>query len=134
MIRNILAVLAGVVAAVIIFIIAESINGSLHPIPTDLDFSNTEAVKSFYENQPILFWLVVLFGWAIGSFVCGFLIKLISKTDKILLPIIAGIPLTLSAVANFFALPHPTWFIIVALLLFIPFVLLGHQVYKPKKV
>lgn len=133
MLRKILSMIAGLTAAITIFIITESINGSLYPIPSDLDFTNPEAVKSFYGNQPVLFWLLVLLGWAIGSFVCGFLIKLISKTEKKLLPIIAGVLLTLSAVANFFALPHPTWFVIVALLLFIPLVLLGHKIYKPKE-
>lgn len=128
--RNILSVLAGIVAAVITFVIAETINGSLHPTPLNFDFNNQEAVQSFYGNQPISFWLIVLLGWLIGSILCGFLIKKISQSDQKNLPIIAGIVLTLSAVANFTLLPHPTWFIIVGLLVFIPCTLLGHSSIK----
>jgi len=118
--RNILSVVVGLVTAIITFLIAETINGNLHPAPTTLDYKDTIAVKAFYENQPLSLWLLVLAGWIIGSLLCGFLIKLISKSKNKKLPIIAGSILTLSAVANFFSLPHPTWFIVVGLLVFIP--------------
>ncbi len=130
--RNILSVVVGLATAIITFLIAETINGNLHPAPTTLDYKNTIAVRAFYENQPISLWLLVLAGWIIGSLLCGFLIKLISKSDNKKLPIIAGCILTLSAVANFFSLPHPTWFIVVGLLVFIPSTLLGHKLYKLK--
>ena len=130
--RNILSVVVGLATAIITFLIAETINGNLHPAPTTLDYKNTIAVRAFYENQPISIWLLVLAGWVIGSLLCGFLIKLISKSDNKKLPIIAGCILTLSAVANFFSLPHPTWFIVVGLLVFIPSTLLGHKLYKLK--
>ena len=130
--RNILSVVVGLATAIITFLIAETINGNLHPAPTTLDYKNTIAVRAFYENQPISLWLLVLAGWVIGSLLCGFLIKLISKSDNKKLPIIAGCILTLSAVANFFSLPHPTWFIVVGLLVFIPLTLLGHKLYKLK--
>ena len=130
--RNILSVVVGLATAIITFLISETINGNLHPAPTTLDYKNTIAVRAFYENQPISLWLLVLAGWVIGSLLCGFLIKLISKSDNKKLPIIAGCILTLSAVANFFSLPHPTWFIVVGLLVFIPSTLLGHKLYKLK--
>ncbi len=130
MIRNILSVIAGLAIAVITFVIVEKTNSSMHPIPADLDFTDSAAVKTFYGNQAISFWLLVLAGWMVGSFLCGLLIKAISKIENKTLPIIAGVLLTLSAVANFFALPHPTWFIVVGLLIFIPSTLFGHKLYK----
>ena len=132
MVRNILSVIAGLAVAILTFLMAESANHSLHPTPSNLDFNNSEVVKSFYDNQPISYWLMVLFGWAIGSFLCGLLIKKISKSNKQSLPIIGGIILTLSAVTNFYLLPHPTWFIIIGLLVFIPSTLLGYALPKKK--
>lgn len=128
--RNILSVVVGLAAAIITFLIAETLNTSLHPIPSSLDFNDSIALKTFYENQALTFWLFVLAGWIMGSLLCGLLIKIISKTENRKLPIIAGIVLTLSAVANFFSLPHPTWFIVVGLLVFIPSTLLGHKIVK----
>jgi len=130
--RNILSVVFGLVTAVVTFLIVETINGALHPAPTKLDFNDSVAVKTFYENQHLSFWLLVLVGWIIGSILCGFLIKYISKSDNKKLPIIAGCILTLSAMANFFSLPHPTWFMVVGVLIFVPSTLLGHNLYKIK--
>lgn len=127
---SIISVVVGLVSAIVVFVIAETINSYLHPAPKTLDYNDSIAVKTFYENQPLSLWLFVLVGWIIGSVLCGFLIKLISKNDNKKLPIIAGSILTLSAVANFFTLPHPTWFIIVGLIVFIPSTLLGHKFYK----
>jgi len=132
--RNILSVIAGLAAAVITFLIAESVNHPLHPIPSNLNYNDNAAVKSFYENQALSFWAVILLGWSLGSFLCGFLIKLLSKNNNKKLPIIAGSILILSAISNFLLLPHPTWFIIIGLLVFIPFTLLGHKSYKLKTI
>ncbi len=130
--RNILAVVIGLVAAIAIFLVAESINAAIHPAPATLDFTDKAAVETFYNSQPITLWLLVLAGWVLGSVVCGFLIKLISKNHNKRLPIIAGAILTLSAIANFLMLPHPVWFMIIALLLFIPSTLIGHRLYTIK--
>jgi hypothetical protein len=132
MIRNIIAVVVGLISAIGIFLIAESINLKLHPTPENIDFKDANAVKSYYLNQPLPFWLLVLAGWIVGSFVCGLLIKIISKTSNNRLPMIAGSILTLSAVANFLSFPHPTWFIVIGLVVFLPCTFFGHYLFKIK--
>ena len=127
MIRNILSVITGLATAIITFLIVESINGAIHPIPPTLDFQDSAALKEFYDNQPFSMWLLVLAGWITGSFLCGLLIRLINRSSDKKLPLIAGIVLTLSAVTNFYLLPHPIWFIVVGLLVFVPSALAGHQ-------
>ena len=47
--------------------------------------------------------------------------------SQIILPIIIGAILTVGAIANFVMLPHPAWFVVVGLLIFVPFTLLGHK-------
>lgn len=128
--RSIISVVLGLAVAITTFLITETINHSLHPVPTNLDFKDSIAIKVFYENQPLSMWFLVLAGWIIGSLLCGLLIKIISRNENKKLPLIAGFILTLSAVANFFSLPHPTWFIVVGLIVFIPSTLLGYKLYK----
>jgi hypothetical protein len=128
--RNILSVVLGLSTAIITFLIVETVNISLHPVPTSLNFEDSEAVALFYKNQPLSLWILVLLGWFVGSLLCGLIIKWISKNSNKTLPIIAGCILTLSAIANFLSFPHPTWFIIVGLVVFIPSTLLGHKLYK----
>ncbi|MCU7695496.1 hypothetical protein ACFSPU_12530 [Haoranjiania flava] len=130
--RNIISVIVGLVSAMVVFFIVETINSSLHPIAQTFDYKDSIAGKAFHKHQPLTLWLFVLAGWIIGSALCGFIIKLVSKNENKKLPITAGSILTFSAIANFFFLPHPAWFIIVGLLIFIPSTLLGHNSYKLK--
>jgi hypothetical protein len=125
-------VLAGLAAAVAIFLLGEQINHALYPTPVGFDFSNTAAVKTFFDNQPLAYWLIVLVVWAIGSFACGAIIKFISKSENNVLWIIAGGVLTASGVANIFALPQPTWFVVVGLLVFLPSVYAGFRLIGKK--
>lgn len=128
--RSVLSVIAGLITAVITFVIVEKVNDLLHPFPANFDFKNSEAVADYFGSQPLLYWMMVLLGYILGSLLCGFFIKYIKKEDKKKLPIIAGSILTLSAVSNFMLIPHPTWFIVLALIIFIPVTLLGHSLYK----
>lgn len=128
--RNFLAVLAGLAAAIVIFLLAESLNGVMHPMPANVNPKDPTALKAFYLNRPLSLWLLVLAGWFSGSFLCGLLIRLISRHARRTLPLIAGGILTLSAIANFLSLPHPAWFIILGLLVFLPATLLGHAIYR----
>lgn len=129
--RNIVSVIVGVVSAVLLFIFVENINSTVHPTSTQV-YNDPSATPTAYANQPLTFWLIVLFGWVSGSMCCGFIIKRISKSENQKLPLIAGSLLTLSAIANFLALPHPTWFIVLGLILFIPSTWLGYKLYKLK--
>lgn len=132
MIKSTLSVLAGLGAAVIIFLLGEQINHSIYPIPTGFDFSNTAAVKTYYDKQPLAYWLIVLCTWVIGSVACGAIITFISKSERIVLPLIAGVVLTASGIANAFALPHPAWFVVVGLLIFLPSVYAGFRMFQKK--
>jgi hypothetical protein len=126
--RNIISVVVGIITAGLIFTIVETINMKLHAFPSEFNHNDKVGLKNHLSNLPLLFWALVLFGWAIGSFTCGLLARAISKSDSIKLPLIAGAILTLTAVINFLSFPHPTWFVIVGLVIFIPMTLFGFKV------
>jgi len=119
MLRNIISVIIGLVIAVMCFMGFEMLNHQIH--------SNSMTDLS---EQPILFWIILLMGWIAGSSICGYLIRLISQSDKKLLPRIATGLLTLSAIANFTMISHPIWVIILALPSFYIFTMLGHKLSK----
>ena len=125
--RNIISVILGILLAGLIFTIIETINIKLHPFPFGLNHNDKAELMNYFNTLPMLFWSLILSGWAIGSFAAGFLIRFISKSDSIKLPFVAGAILTLTAVINFLSLPHPTWFVIVGLVVFIPMTLLGFK-------
>lgn len=132
--RNIFSVIAGLFVAILTFLIFESITSKMYPGPANLNFKDTEAAKLYFSSQPVLFWFLILLGWILGSILCGIVIKRLTPMDSKKLAVIAGFLLTVSAIVNFFTYPHPTWFMILSIFIFVPCVLFGYQFYKSKKI
>lgn len=129
--RKILGVIVGWITAVAIIMIVEMIGSVFNPQPPRnfLKLSPEETAE-YVKTIPIGAYLTVAFGYLLGAFAGGWMVTKISKQrDSSLLPLLVGILLTLGAVYNFFyMLPgQPVWFIVLCLLIFIPFALLGHR-------
>jgi hypothetical protein len=125
--KNVLAVICGVVAAMVIFFLFEYISHSAHPFPKNLDMKNSVAMNEYLSSIPFYVFVVVLAGYAVGSFVAGFIIGKMSGSPNRALPLIAGILFTVGAIINLVSIPHPIWFSVVNLLIYIPLVLAGHS-------
>jgi len=84
--RSILAVIAGFVAAGAVMIVIETVNG--HVLYPELgkmaeDMTDREAIRALMANGPVGAFLVVLFGWALGSLVGGFLAARIGRNAPV---------------------------------------------------
>jgi hypothetical protein len=133
MIRNILSVFAGVVAAFIIIMGVEYINSMNHPFPQGMNPNDAENFKAYVAGLPISALLVVVLGWALGSLLCGFVIgKINPNSASKRLPIVAGAALTIASILNMVEIPHPTWMMIVGIVIFIPLTMLGYRLAMPK--
>ncbi len=130
-VRGILAVLAGFVVASAIMLIVESINGSvLYP---DLakqaqGVTDREEIRRIFATAPTGSLLVVLFGWALGSFAGGLLATWIGKRPPYRHALTVGILVTLGVIANNLMLPPPAWFWLVGVILPIPAACAGARV------
>ena len=121
--RSILAVIAGFVAASIVMMIVEMINGHvLYPElgNTAEGMTDKEAIKALMASAPIGAFLVVLFGWVLGSLVGGFAAARIGSNAPLAHALILGVLLTLAGIANNLMLPPPMWFWVISLLVFLP--------------
>jgi hypothetical protein len=127
MIKKILSVVVGIVVAVIVFVIVEQLVHLVYPFPAGLDFQNVEQVNQYLANVPFSYWILVLLGWIVGSVLAGILIKRISRSDELVLPLIAGAVLTLSGLANVFSFQHHAWFVVTTLMVFFVAVFTGHR-------
>ncbi len=124
--RNILSIVVAIVAAVITFTIIEQLIHFVYPFPQGMDPGNMEQINEYLRELPNLYWGLVIVGWVIGSALAGFLIKKISRSTSMILPLIVGVVLTLAGIANILAFQHPAWFVVCTLLVFIPSVLAGN--------
>ena len=120
-IRSILAVVAGLVLAMVVMMAFESLNGRvLYP---DLGrqaagLTDREAIRALFAAAPVGAFLVVIAGWAVGSFAGGWLAAWIGRRPAHAL--LTGGLLTLFGVANNLMIPPPAWFWIVSLAVLLP--------------
>lgn len=132
MFRRLIAFFIGITVAVISFSLVEKLDAKLYPIPDNIDPNDLNAMKSYVAHLPNTALMILLSGWIIGSFICGFVVALINKSPNRTPAYIAGLFLTTAGIVDLFMIPHPTWFVVIGMAVFIPFTLLGHLV-APKK-
>ncbi|NVK22119.1 MAG: hypothetical protein HWD86_06345 [Kangiellaceae bacterium] len=123
--KQILAVIAGVVVGVLTIFAIESINMVRFPWPEGLSMEDTEAFNAYVASLPIDALLTVILAYALGSFVAGFVSAKVATSKHMVIGIICGALLTVAGIMNIMAIPHPMWFNIVSLIVFIPMAIFG---------
>jgi hypothetical protein len=128
--KNIIGIVLGLAVAMTSFMLFETIAHFAYPMNKNVDVDNAESMQSYMKTVPIGSLSLVLTGWIVGSFLAGYFAKVVSKNNTKRNPIILGIILESATIFNFILLPHPTWFIVVSLLVLIPAVFVGHYFAK----
>lgn len=125
MVKNILSVVAGLVAGFLIIYALEAVSKAMYPLPPffDLEKADRETAKFFIDMIPKGAFLIVLLAFALGSLSGGLLSSVIS--ERIHPPIIVGLTFMAASLARLYILPQPLWFIISSILIFLPFAFLG---------
>jgi hypothetical protein len=110
--RPFISVVVGLLSGILVITLLESIipNINLMVFGDKLSDSNETIIKSNL--------IFVLIAWGAGAFSAGFVTSLI--TGNIRYSILTSVLLLLGAIINFFIVPHPWWFIALALSIFLP--------------
>jgi len=127
-IRSILAVITGFIAASAVMMVVETINGRiLYPeLGKGAEgLTDREQIRALMASAPVGAFVVVLIGWALGGAVGGFLATLVSGKPPPRHAVVLGVLLTLAGIANNLMLPPPAWFWIATLVVFLPAAYLG---------
>ncbi|MGV3538976.1 MAG: hypothetical protein ACO1OQ_04150 [Rufibacter sp.] len=125
MFKSILAVLGGTAVGVFTIGLVQYLGHQLYTTPTNTNLEATEAAGAYLASAPIGALLMVLFAYALGSLFGGMVAARYSPAKPIFHALVVGAVLMLSGIANFMSIPHPLWFIIVSLLLFLPMAFFG---------
>ncbi|MGH7601917.1 MAG: hypothetical protein ACREOI_36605 [bacterium] len=118
--RKILAVVAGVILAGIVTFAVQKIGHQVYPPPENLDMKNIEAMKAYVAALPMGALLFVLLSYVVGSFAGGWLAATIARTSQIHLPLTVGGIQLLFGIMNLVTIPHPMWFAIASIIIFLP--------------
>jgi len=114
--RYTLAVIAGAIAAVLCVAAVESLGHALYAPPADLDIADPQAMAAYLQSMPAGAFLFVLLAWVIGTVVGGLVACMLARTRPQLFALVIGGLMLLGAFANFAMIPHPTWFMVAAVI------------------
>lgn len=114
-VKNIIAVVTGIVVGGAVNMGIVMISGSIVPPPQGADVTTMEGLKaSMHLFHPINF-LMPFLAHAIGTFAGAFLAALIAANHKITFALVIGALNLVGGISNVLMLPSPIWFTIVDL-------------------
>ena len=111
--KRFLAIVIGLIAGFIVISGIEWISGQIFSLPDNIDINNYEEMRKAMENMPFGAFLFIVFAYVAGSFTAGFVAAKISAQNPII---------------NITMIPHPVWFMVFSLLIYLPCVFLGIMV------
>src|SRR5262245_14728026 len=123
MLRSVLAVVVGFVAASVVMIVVESLNGRVfYPeLARQAEgVTDRQALRQIFAGAPVGALLVVLLGWVLGSLVGGLATARFGKSSPVGHALALGVVLTLAGIANNLMMPPPLWFWVAGLVVFVP--------------
>ena len=127
MLRNFLAVIAGIFIGNVVIRLIQRVSNEIYPIPESLDTSNMEALAEYINTLPFNALLLLLLSHVIGTLIAAFVAVRISSSHSPLFALVVGGLILLMAVVFFFQLKHPVWFMALDLILYLPIAWLGGQ-------
>ncbi len=125
MVRQILAVLVGILACGLVVGLVETLNLRLYPAPPGIDFHDPTQVAAHVAKLPAAAFAIVLAAWALGSFAGGWMAGTISRHWPRACAVGVAAFMLAGVAYNVLVLPHPLWMNVLGLLLPIPAALLG---------
>jgi hypothetical protein len=107
--RSIVAVLLGLVVAVVVIMTIEMINSQIYRPPPGFDFADPAAMRTYVQQLPLTALLIVVLGWALGALMGGWMAAKRAPRAPLAHAMIVALGLVAATVMNLTSLPHPTW-------------------------
>ena len=124
MIKNVLAIILGLLIGNIAIMSLHYLGMYFYPLPEGIDMSDMNAIAEYVKIAPLGSLLMVMLAHIGGTFLAGLSTALLSK--KMLTVYIVGGFFTLAGIYNLYVLPHPWWFNLEAIL-YLPAAIYGFK-------
>ncbi|WP_438480429.1 hypothetical protein [Oleiharenicola lentus] len=109
-IRNCLALLAGLVLGVVAISVSQMVSMKLHPAPAGFDPNNQEMMKAYIAALPASAFIGVLIGYLIGFIAAVYVATRFSLTSHFRQGVLVAAFFGAASLMNLRAFPHPWWF------------------------
>ncbi len=133
-VKNILAVIAGIIAGGALNMGIIMISGSIIPPPEGADITTMEGLKASMHLMEPKHFLMPFLAHAFGTFLGALIAALIVPAQKVKLAMIVGGWFLLGGIVNILMLPSPLWFTFTDLIgAYIPMAYLGATLIAKKE-
>ncbi len=133
-VKNILAVIAGIIAGGALNMGIIMISGSIIPPPEGADITTMEGLKASMHLMEPKHFLMPFLAHAFGTFLGALIAALIVPAQKVKLAMIVGGWFLLGGIVNILMLPSPLWFTFTDLIgAYIPMAYLGTKLITRKE-
>jgi hypothetical protein len=130
-IRNTLAILAGIIIGSVVNMAIVTISPSLIPPPAGVDVTNAESLAKFMHLFEAKHFIMPFLAHAVGTLVGAVIAYLMAASYKKRIAYVIGMVFLSGGVMASFMIPAPTWFIALDLLAaYLPMAWLGIQLGK----
>jgi hypothetical protein len=130
--KYVLPVVVGSMSGMILITAGEVGIHNLYPLPPGTDLHDPESLARVMAQMPVNAFILLLLNYIVCSFLSGLIAALVSGRVTVRPSFIVGLVLTLAGLYNTFSLPHPLWFSILNILVYLPMAWLGYLVVKRK--
>ncbi|RNI28021.1 hypothetical protein EFA69_18225 [Rufibacter immobilis] len=125
MFRSILSVLGGAAVGVFTISLVQFLSHQLYPLPTNSNPNDPQAMATFMTNAPVAALLLVLLAYALGAFFGGMVAARYATARPVLHALLVGALLLVAGIANLVQIPHPLWFTVISLAIYLPMAFFG---------
>ena len=109
MLRNIAAVVVGLIAGMVLNMVFVFLNLVLYPMPEGLDWADTDGVAEYFASLPMMAFVIVLIADVGQAFFGGWIAARISRNRVMLVAMIVGFLSLAGGIVNAMQIPLPTW-------------------------
>ncbi|MBK7231882.1 MAG: hypothetical protein IPH93_06390 [Saprospiraceae bacterium] len=124
--RNILAVIAGLVSGNILIMLIHKVSGSIIPPPDGADITTMEGLKSSMQLFEPKHFLMPFLAHALGTFLGAAVTAYLAASNHFKLAMLIGVFFLVAGIINVVMLPSPIWFSALDILVaYLPMAYLG---------
>ena len=132
--RNIIAIVGGLIAGFVTVALLQSISVIMYPMPEGLSPEDPEAMGEWVKTLPIAALLIVLASHGLGAFVAGCVSSLLRGGTWYAGAAGLGVFFLVGGIFNLLWIPHPLWFAVADLIIYVPAALIGAAIMPSKAV
>ncbi len=118
-VRSVIAVIAGMLVAFVVISLIEVIGMRLYPPPAGTDLRDPQAIRQAMASLPRAALLCVLVAYAAGSVAGGWVAARFAPSARLMHAMIVGAILLGAGLMNMMSIPHPAWFWIASIAIYL---------------